>query len=560
MNTYEQLGYLIIVSFIQMIIPILISFIVTFLGFKQLKQYDDRFQWPIKPYYSGLIWMILVFIFCLMTNLDIGSTIEKNNNFSESFLNGDYRNISYLIFLPDKIYWIIGSMIIPFLLITVDFSRPNHNSEIIKARARQKILQKPELIPFDYDKNIFVTGKNGAGKTVAILNFIQSHIENGEFCLIMDGKGDLGKYGLYDVCSKLAIKHNRPLYLINQSNPEQTHSYNPFTGCNATQIKDMLINMSSWSEEHYKALASEYWQAEAQFMIDQNEEINFKTLIQYSDPEYFMDMVNLKKESMDKDSYIYYRQIIESAGGTVISAKSRFSTIAFGIGRKLFSNNRRSFNLKEAYEKNGIVLVILNNLEYTDFARSVGRLVLDDVKNLIGSITRNNNNKKFLCVYDELSVYFDPMLVDIVNKSRSLGGCNILSTQTISDMDIISTDARRQIIGNMHGFYILKQADDLSAETLAKTIGTKKGTEITAKIDSYGKTGDGTSKIVDEFKIHPNDLKELPLEVGYWVDTMDVQSRPIRTKMKYVDVSDVASYIFKDLPEKKKEKIILKEK
>lgn len=39
----------------------------------------------------------------------------------------------------------------------------------------------------------------------------------------------------------------------------------------------------------------------------------------------------------------------------------------------------------------------------------------------------------------------------------------------------------------MHGFYLLKQADDSSAETLARTIGTKKGTEITAKLDMFGK-------------------------------------------------------------------------
>lgn len=547
MNVFEELGYLIILCIIQTIIPLIFSFIFTIYGYKWLKKFDDQISIVIKPYYSALAWTLLMIILYIIIHPNIESIIINNKEQIINIADGYYLGLLPLFFLPSILYWLFGSMIIPLLLIIIDVSRPNHNEEIIKMMNKNKRIQDPSLIPYDYDKNIFICGKNGSGKTVAILNFIQGHIKNNEFCLIIDGKGDLGKYGLYDVCTKLAMKYHRPLYIINQTNPMETHAYNPFQGCNATQIKDMLINMSTWSEEHYKALASEYWQAMAQFMIDINEPINFNSLIKYSNPKYFFDQLELYKDGMTPKLYTYYRDIITYAGDTVVSAKSRFSTLAFGVGSKLFATEK-TFNLKKAYKENAVVLVILNNLEYTDFARSVGRLVLDDVKNLVGGIARDNtDHKKFLCVYDELSVYFDPMLVDIVNKSRSLGGCNILSTQAIADMDALSEDARRQIIGNMHGFYILKQADDLSAETLARTIGTKKGSEITSKLDMFGKTGDGTSKIIDEFKIHPNDLKELPLEVGYWYDSMDDKAKPIRTKMKYVDVSDISPYQFKQM-------------
>lgn len=547
MNIYEELGYLFIVSIIQLLLPLFISFIVTIFGYKYLKKYDEHTSFVIKPYYSSFLWALIIICITLIFNINIEGTLSRNKEYIIDLLDQNYWNLLPLFFLPSGIYWIIGSLIAPVFQLIVDISRPNHNEEIIKMMNKKQNIQDPMLIPYDYSKNIFICGKNGAGKTVAILNFIQHHIKNKEFCLIMDGKGDLGKYGLFDVCTKLAKKYNRPLYIINQSNPSETHAYNPFENCNATQIKDMLINMSAWSEEHYKALASEYWQAMAQFMIDYEEPINFNSLVEYSSPNYFLDVLNLNKDNLDKETYNYYRNIIINAGETVASAKSRFSTIAHGVGKQLFSTEH-TFNLKQAYQKNAIVLVILNNLEYTDFARSVGRLVLDDIKNLVGGVARENtDHKQFLCVYDELSVYFDPMLVDIVNKSRSLGGCNILSTQTIADMDIISKDARRQIIGNMHGFYLLKQADDSSAETLARTIGTKKGTEITAKLDMFGKTGDGTSKIIDEFKLHPNDLKDLPLEVGYWIDTMNDKAKPIRTKMNYVDVSDIPNYKFNQL-------------
>ena len=136
------------------------------------------------------------------------------------------------------------------------------------------------------------------------------------------------------------------------------------------------------------------------------------------------------------------------------------------------------------------------------------------------------------------------MIVDIVNKSRSLGGTNILSTQSIADMDVVDENLRRQVINNMHGFFLLKQADDKSAEALSSAIGTKRTTQLTSKTDSFGKTGEGTVKIVDEFIINPNQLKTLPLEVGFWVDTMKEDFEVKRVKMPYVDVSHLKKFDF----------------
>ena len=385
-------------------------------------------------------------------------------------------------------------------------------------------------------------GRNGSGKTVAISNFVKGHLKKQEFCMIMDGKGDVGQFSLYDIVTRLCKKYGRKIYIINQSLPDETHAYNPFENCNATQIKDMLINMSDWSEEHYKAIASEYFQALAQFMIDTGIKVN--NLVYYGNNMIFESELEERKEMLNIQDYKYYRDVIGRCGQTVQGSVARFSTLARGIGRKLF-RDEHAFNLQTAYDEKAVVLVLLNNLEYTDFARGVGLLVMNDIKNVLGKVTKiKGEHEQFLCVYDELSVYFSTMMIDIVNKSRSLGGVNILSTQTIADMDIIDENARRIVINNMHGFYLLKQADDKSAESLAKAIGTKKATEVTSKIDSFGKTGDGTTKIVDEFFIHPNDLKTLPLQVGYWVDTMAENYKPLRTKFPFVDVSSLEPYKF----------------
>lgn len=543
---FDLQANMICITFALGFLPLLLICIFTGVGYNKFKDWlDINLKFPVKIYWYPYLIAILFFFISLITENDInslGTYILENSKTLD--LKDMSRLVPYIFDFQPFMYVICGVGLGSFLLYR-DVTRFNHNSEIIRDRKRKKEkLEDPSLVPLDYNKNIAIIGKNGSGKTVAISNFVQGHIESGQFCVIMDGKGDVGQFSLYDIVTKLCMKHKRKLYILNQSMPDETHSYNPFEGCNSTQIKDMLISMSDWSEEHYKALASEYFQALAQFMIDTRIPVSFNNLIYYGMIENFLNELEERKELLESSEYTYYYSVINRCGEQVQGSISRFSTLARGIGKKLF-RDKNSFNLQKAYEEKAVVLVLLNNLEYSDFARGVGLLVINDIKNVLGKITKiKGNHEEFLCVYDELSVYFSEMMIDIVNKSRSLGGTNILSTQTIADMDIIDENARRIVINNMHGFFLLKQADDKSAETLAKAIGTKKASEITSKIDFLGKTGDGTSKIIDEFKVHPNDLKELPLGVGYWVDTMKQDYRPIRTKLPYVDVSSLEEYQF----------------
>ena len=543
-DMYNSLIAFIVVSFL----PVCLIALGTGLIYNKIKPWlDVKFPFTVKIYWLPYTFAVLMFLIALIVNYSLDDMIYRLKELSLRFNFGDMYSFLPAIFHFDLLVYTIWGVLIGTYLMYRDAIRPNHNSEIIKSRRRKKErLEDIEKVPLDYNKNIFIIGKNGAGKTVAISNFVKGHIENGEFCVIMDGKGDVGQYSLYDIVTRLCMKYHRKLYIINQSVPEETHSYNPFKDCNATQIKDMLINMSDWSEEHYKALASEYYQALAQFMIDTGIPTTFNNFIHYGNVSMFRSELTKKQREISIDDYKYYYDVIARCGADVMGSIARFSTLARGIGSKMFRDDN-AFNMQQAYDEKAVVLVLLNNLEYTDFARGVGMLVMNDIKNVLGKVTKiKGEHAKFLCVYDELSVYFSPMIIDIVNKSRSLGGVNILSTQTIADMDIVDENARRIVINNMHGFYLLKQADDKSAEALATAIGTRKGTELTSKIDNMGKTGDGTVKIVDEFIINPNDLKLLPLGVGYWVDTMQDNYKALRTKFPYVDVSGLPEYEFTD--------------
>lgn len=547
----KNLAYKILIISEMSILPLILAMISSYYIYKWVQdRYKHKLKFIIKFYWIPLIISFILFLLCYFFDFSSTKLIETIEYEAFAIENLSHiPHLKYLLLSFQPLIYAIVYAIAGISTMYIDSVNPNRNSEIIKKREIKKArLDKVDNIDFSYNYNVFVVGKSGAGKTTALANFLESHIKNQEFTVVMDGKGDISKYSIYEIVTKLCIKYNRKIYIINQTISDETHAYNPFIGCTSTQIKDMLINMGEWSEEHYKALSSEYYQAMAQFMIDFDQKIDFTNLIKFCDSSYFQKMIDIYRESISEADYRYYLGVISSAGGTVSASRSRFSTIANGVGKMLFAETPYTFNIMSAFEEKAVVLVLLNNLEYTDYAKSVGHLVLNDIKNTLGHITKIKGfHEDFLCVYDEVSSYFDPMLVDIVNKSRSLGGANIIASQTIPDMDVINEMTRRQIIGNMHGFLMLKTSDDLTAEALANAIGTKTESDISTQFDKYGKTGLGSTKLSERFIVHPNDLKNLPLGVGIWIDTRKTPVRRYQIKIPFVILDDIPDYVFEPL-------------
>lgn len=82
------------------------------------------------------------------------------------------------------------------------------------------------------------------------------------------------------------------MYLVNQSDLSNTDLYNPFSDLSATEVKDMLVSMSEWESDHYKNLASRYWQIMLSIIIDNNIIPTFENIILFSEPENFLALLD----------------------------------------------------------------------------------------------------------------------------------------------------------------------------------------------------------------------------------------------------------------------------
>ena len=402
----------------------------------------------------------------------------------------------------------------------------------------QKSLSSDKVLDMRSRAHLFAIGTTGSGKTANILRYIENSIKNGQPTIIVDGKGGTKEHDLATVSQKLAKKYGREVYLVNQSDLSNTDLYNPFSDLSATEVKDMLVSMSEWESDHYKNLASRYWQIMLSIMIDNNITPTFEKIILFSEPENFLKVLDeLKKRGqIDDERYLKAVNIANSEAGKQAEISiSRSAVVYEGDGAKLFGDHL-GFNMRSAFEENAVVIVLLNEFAYGDFARSTGQLVLEDIKSLISRLLKGEYaDKETLLVLEELGVYVNDGIEGLLNRSRSAGVKTIVSMQTTADVDKENPDLTRQIIGNCNDFMIMRVTDQESAETMAKLIGTEKGIQKTSRTSEGISTGESSNKLVDQFRVSPNDIKNFPSLFGIYY-TKNRPNEVKRFKTKFIKI------------------------
>jgi len=370
--------------------------------------------------------------------------------------------------------------------------------------------KKPVYTP-DNAKHIFICGTTGSGKTVALSNYIKSGAQKDYPMLIVDGKGDTGDGSVYDIVKRL--KGNKRLYVVNLTNPLKSDFYNPFQNATPTIAKDMLINLTDWSEEHYKLNTERYLQRLLQLLALKQTPLSFKSIIQSMSIDNFSRLSGelLKSELISKDEHLTNIEMTKTSGKIAESAFARFSLIAESELGYIF--NETGVDIHRAMEEKAIILFILNPLIFPETSPLIGRLILIDSKKAISRLFGNNEDRIFF-IMDEINSYASPVLVDLVNKSRSANITCVLAIQSLSDLDYVAGEAfKEQIIENCNNYIIMRQNSSINAEHWANILGTRSTMEVTYQLQQKGlntaETGFGSAKRVREFLYHPDDIKTL---------------------------------------------------
>ena len=369
----------------------------------------------------------------------------------------------------------------------------------------------------DNAKHVFVAGTTGSGKTVLLSNFIKSGVSKGYGMFIVDGKGDMGKGSMLDITEKFCTEYNKPLIVINMNDPEKSAKYNPFGGASDTMCKDMLINMTDWSEEHYKSNAERYIQRLIKLLNIKGEKLSLMKILEYISTDNFKTLSAeiTKLELQTKEEHIINLELVKSSGKITENAGARFATIAESEIGTIFDEN--GIDIFTALKSGEVILFVLNPLKYPETSTAMGRLILIDAKQAISKMFGNTKGRSFF-VFDEINVYASTVLIDLINKSRSAGVTCIPATQSLADLEAIAGESfKQQIIENCNNYVVLRQNSFASAEEWAKTLGTKETMQMTYQVSKDDSTGMGTAKKVREFIVHPDEIKAQQTGAGVFL-------------------------------------------
>lgn len=397
---------------------------------------------------------------------------------------------------------------------------PRQNIDINNSTLIGHNGRKPVYIPDD-GKHYFVCGTTGSGKTVALSNLIKSAVEKNYPLLLVDGKGDTSQGSMLDIVSRFHQGTNRKLYIVNLTDPMQSCRYNPFKNASPTIAKDMLINMTNWSEEHYKLNSERYLQRLVMLLHMAKVPLSLKQIVKYMDTGNFADLsaTLLESETISTEEHFENVEIAKTSGKIASGSIARFSTIAESELGHIFSDD--GIDISTALQENATILFVLNPLIYPELSPLLGRLILIDSKKAISNLYQNSYKREFF-IFDEINVYASKVLIDIVNKSRSANVTCILAAQSLSDLSTAEDEHfTEQVIENCNNYLVLRQNSAVNAEQWANILGTRQSMEVTYQLQQKGlntaETGFGSARRVREFLYHPDDIKALRAGKGIFL-------------------------------------------
>lgn len=362
------------------------------------------------------------------------------------------------------------------------------------------------------NSHVLVLGTTGSGKTVTLCNLIESIIQRNLMLIILDGKGDTA---LANRIEAFAKQHNRKSYVFKMQG-ESAH-YNPIASGGITSKKDRIIELRTWSEDHYRKIAEGYLQTIFQLLEHFNIPIDLFTLSKYLRANAFYELARAQKDK----SAIPLIESLESKEKDVSSLISEIENMVNSeIGHLFNTQYENTFTLKQASEENAIVYFCLQPLAFPAYAEVLGKLIINDIKALAASYLNQDKSKIIYCLLDEFSIFAGDQIVNLINQGRSAGIHAILSTQSLCDIERKGDKPLiGQIVNNCNHFIIQRQNHHEDAERSAQLIGTTDGFQLTSKIDSQLQNNQtGTVRLTKEFIVHPDDIKRLKQGEGIVVN------------------------------------------
>jgi len=361
------------------------------------------------------------------------------------------------------------------------------------------------------NQHTLVLGTTGSGKTVTVCNIVESAINRELPLIYIDGKGD---YDLACRVERTAQQKGRPVSIFAMKG--DSIAYNPLAVGGFTSKKDRIIELREWSEEHYKKLAEGYLQCVFKVMEACDIPCNMGTLAEHLDLKRLKALVrehqnNIPNAQKLMDELNNQEQASKSIESLVAEIRN-FTSSEIGPLFEL-EDGKPVLTLDQVLKQNGVAYFCLPALEFPSMSKTLGRLVINDLKATMAQQLSQGKKNKVYVIFDEFSVFAGEQVLNVINMGRSAGIHAVLSTQSLSDIASGRKENAdhfvNQVVGNCNNFILHRQNSPEDAEKLAEMMGTRNTLEYTAQVSQIGPTHMGTVRRTRGFIAHPDEIKSL---------------------------------------------------
>ena len=212
--------------------------------------------------------------------------------------------------------------------------------------------------------------------------------------------------------------------------------------------------------------------------------------------------------------------------GDVGDVRDRVAVIVDTAAGHILDAN--GFTMENAIRAGDIVCFSLDAAGTPQIARTIGTLAVQDLCATFGRLARDGWGKNHMCpvILDEFSALGTPRVADLYARARSAGGAVLLATQDLdADLEAVSPQFAASVRTNANVWLVLRQTRGEAADAIARDIGSRLTWKETVQVEDdwdalggmHAASGVGSLREVDEFILHPNDIKSLPQGGAYLV-------------------------------------------
>jgi len=356
-----------------------------------------------------------------------------------------------------------------------------------------------------------ILGASGAGKTTTLLTILTEQIRRGGPVVAIDMKGSPA---FAEELARAAGGAGRRFRCWTMDGAER---WNPLAHGNATELKDKLIATERFTEPHYQRAAERYVQTVLNVLgeVHPDRPPTLEEVVGLMDPGRLGGVLRgLPKPSAERVQD-YLAGLTPDQLSAVRGLGTRLAIVSEShTGRYLTPGDEPGVDLRAALSGDEVVLFSLNSSTYGKLAAQIGTLVVQDLVTAAGHRLAAAESTRATIGIDEFSALGAENVISLLARGRESGLCVLLATQELADLDRTAPGLRDQVLGNTAIKIAHRQDVPASAQTIAQIAGTERTWEQTYQIGRgpLGRfdTSRGTQRQVEQFIVHPNEIKALP--------------------------------------------------